>query len=188
MRFEIVSTYKDKGINLPKRATIDSAGYDFECAEYTIVPAHAIVLIPTGIKCRIDDGYYLQLALRSSTPKKKGLILANGIGIIDSGYWQPDGTEAEGHIMFQVYNFTDTSTFIEKGERIGQGVFLKYYKTDDDTATGIRNGFGFGSTDSAYLTQELSHIFDHIFDIDDDSIETIVHGKDSLDPGSDLNK
>lgn len=153
MRFERVSKYPD--VNLPVRSTIGSAGYDFECAENTTINPHAIVLIPTGIKCQIDDGYYLQLALRSSTPKKKGLMLANGIGIIDSDYYNnPDN---EGHIMFQVYNFTDTIVNIPKGERIGQGMFMKYFKIDDDVASGIRTG-GFGSTSDKSQENNVSDI------------------------------
>ena len=159
MRFERVSKYPD--VNLPVRSTIGSAGYDFECAENTTIHPHAIVLIPTGIKCQIDDDYYLQLALRSSTPKKRGLMLANGIGIIDSDYYNnPDN---EGHIMFQVYNFTDTTVNILKGERIGQGMFMKYFKTDDDVASGIRTG-GFGSTSDENLTKgQESNVSDIIF-------------------------
>ena len=141
MRFERISTCPNAV--LPYRATADAAGYDFECAEDVTIPPHSIKLIPTGIKAQIEDGCFLQLALRSSTPKKKGLMLANGIGVIDSGYYNnPDN---EGHIMFQVYNFTDNEVLIPCGERIGQGIFMNYYTTDDDNATGIRTG-GFGST------------------------------------------
>ena len=159
MKFERISTYPS--VNFPVRATTGAAGYDFECAENTTIHPHAIVLIPTGIKCQIDDGYYLQLALRSSTPKKKGLMLANGIGIIDSDYYNnPDN---EGHIMFQVYNFTDTTVNILKGERIGQGMFMKYFKTDDDVASGIRTG-GFGSTSDENLTKvQENNISDVVF-------------------------
>ena len=70
-------------------------------------------------------------------------MLANGIGIIDSDYY--NNPENEGHIMFQVINFTDKEVMINKGERIGQGIFIKYETTDDDAATGERTG-GFGST------------------------------------------
>lgn len=141
VKFEKVTGYED--VNLPKRATKGAAGYDFECARNLICKAHQITLIPTGIKAQIDSGYYLQLAVRSSTPKKKGLILANSIGIIDEDYYNnPDN---EGHIMFQVYNYTDTDVTIMRDERIGQGVFLKYAVTDDDIAEGDRLG-GFGST------------------------------------------
>ena len=141
MKFEKVTKYPNAA--LPQRATRGSAGYDFECVEDTVIPAHSIRLLPTGIKCQIDDGYYLQLALRSSTPRKKHLMLANGIGIIDSDYY--NNPENEGHIMFQVINFTDKEVMINKGERIGQGIFIKYEITDDDAATGERIG-GFGST------------------------------------------
>ena len=88
-------------------------------------------------------------------------MLANGIGIIDSDYYNnPDN---EGHIMFQVYNFTDTTVDILKGERIGQGMFMKYFKTDDDVASGIRTG-GFGSTSDENLTKgQESNVSDIIF-------------------------
>ena len=141
MRFERLSICPDAV--LPVRSTAGSAGYDFECYTDTLIPPYQIQLIPTGIKCQIDDGYYLQLALRSSTPRKKHLMLANGIGIIDSDYY--NNPENEGHIMFQVINFTDKEVMINKGERIGQGIFIKYETTDDDAATGERIG-GFGST------------------------------------------
>ena len=141
MKFEKLSVCPNAV--LPYRSTENSAGYDFECYTDTLIPPYQIMLIPTGIKCQIDEGYYLQLALRSSTPMKKHLMLANGIGIIDSDYYNnPDN---EGHIMFQVINFTNKEVFIPAGERIGQGVFLKYYTTDDDNASGKRVG-GFGST------------------------------------------
>jgi len=129
--------------HLPERSTKGSAGYDFFAnADYTILPK-SIGFVGTGVKVQIDDGYYLQLAVRSSTPFKKGLILANGIGIIDADYYNnPDN---EGHIMFQVYNITDERVTIAYNEKIGQGVFLKYTTTDDDAAEGERLG-GFGST------------------------------------------
>ena len=142
MQFEQISKYPDAV--LPKRATQGSAGYDFECVEDTIIPPHAIRLIPTGIKCEIDNGFYLQLALRSSTPMKKGLMLANGIGIIDADYYNNESNE--GHIMFQVYNFTDQTVVIKAGERIGQGVFLPFTITNKDTIVSETRTGGFGST------------------------------------------
>ena len=156
MRFERIAAYPN--VNLPKRATKGAAGYDFECATETVCPAHSITLIPTGIKAQIDEGYYLQLAVRSSTPKKKGLILANGIGIVDEDYYNnPDN---EGHIMFQVYNITDNDVIIPAGERIGQGVFIKYILTDDDYVNTLRTG-GFGSTDTE---DSLSHLLFNIIE------------------------
>ena len=150
MTFEPITLYPNDA--LQKRSTKGAAGYDFECIVDTICSAHKITLIPTGIKAQIDSGYYLQLAVRSSTPKKKGLILANGIGIIDEDYYNnPDN---EGHIMFQVYNITDNDVIISAGERIGQGVFIKYGITDDDMAEGLRTG-GFGSTDMNILIDAI---------------------------------
>jgi len=145
MRFERISKYPDA--QLPQRATKGSAGYDFFVAEDTVVPPGENVLVPTGVKAQIDDGYWLQLAVRSSTPRKLGLILANGIGIVDSDYYNnPDN---EGHIMFQVYNIKpegrNNIVVLHKGDRIGQGVFVRYGLTDDDMVERVRTG-GFGST------------------------------------------
>lgn len=158
--FEIVSNFKKKDINLPVRKTNASAGYDFEAAESLIVPSIWKVLaekvfigeatglkatlIPTGIKSYMLDDEYLQLSIRSGTALKTGLILANGVGIVDSDYYNnPDN---EGHIMFPVHNLGFKDKLIKKGERIGQGLFLNYLKADDDMSDGVRTG-GFGSTD-----------------------------------------
>lgn len=157
--FEIVSKFKNEDINLPVRKTNASAGYDFEAAESLIVPSIwkilaekvfvgeatglKATLIPTGIKSYMLDDEYLQLSIRSGTALKTGLILANGVGIVDSDYYNnPDN---EGHIMFPVHNLGFRDKLIKKGERIGQGLFLKYLKADGDTSDGIRTG-GFGST------------------------------------------
>lgn len=142
MRFERVAAYPNAII--PTRATVGSAGYDFSAAADICIDSKSIGLIPTGIKAQIDEGYYLQLAIRSSTPKKHGLILANGIGVIDADYY--DNPDNEGHIMFQVYNITDYPVIIKAGDRIGQGIFLQYALTNGDHTTGTRAG-GFGSTD-----------------------------------------
>ena len=84
------------------------------------------------------------LANRSSNPIKRGLVMANSIGIIDSDYYgNPDN---DGHFMFAYYNFFNEDVVIKKGDVIGQVIFQKYLVTDDDNATGMRAG-GFGSTD-----------------------------------------
>ena len=144
MKFDVIKNCPYGEINLPKRATKNAAGYDFECAADTTIQPLSIALIPTGVKCQMPDDCYLQLAIRSSTPKKKGLILANGIGIVDADYYGNE--DNDGHIMFQVYNITKNPVTIKKGERIGQGVFIKYLLTDNDQAGGKRTG-GFGSSD-----------------------------------------
>jgi dUTP pyrophosphatase len=102
-------------------------------------------LVPTGIKCEMPEDMYLELSVRSSCPLKHWLILANGVGIIDADYYNnPDN---EGHIFFQIINLAPFPIALKKGDAIGQGIFKKYYLTDDDTAAGERNG-GFGSTDN----------------------------------------
>lgn len=102
-------------------------------------------LVPTGIKCEMPKDTYLELSVRSSCPLKHWLVLANGVGIIDSDYYNnPDN---EGHIFFQIINLSPFDIILKKGDAIGQGIFKKYYLTDDDTADGFRAG-GFGSTDN----------------------------------------
>lgn len=145
--FEIAKGFEDKGINLPIRKTKYSAGYDIEAAEDCIVPAfkpgQAPTLVKTGLKAYMADGEYLMLCNRSSNPKKKGLILANSVGIIDKDYYEnPDN---DGHIMFAFFNFKDVDVEVKKGDAIGQAIFHKYFVTDDDNAEGERVG-GFGST------------------------------------------
>ena len=102
-------------------------------------------LVPTGIKCEVPEDMYLELSVRSSCPLKHWLILANGVGIIDADYYNnPDN---DGHIFFQIINLSPFDIILKKGDAIGQGIFKKYYLTDDDAADGFRAG-GFGSTDN----------------------------------------
>ena len=145
--FEIAKGFEDEEINLPVRKTKFSAGYDFECAEDVVIPSFkkgdAPTLVKTGIKAYMLDDEVLYLYNRSSNPKKKGLILANSVGVVDKDYYgNPDN---DGHIMFAFINVKDEDVEIKKGEAIGQGVFAKYFVTDDDEAAGERTG-GFGST------------------------------------------
>ena len=145
--FEIAKGFENAGINLPVRSTKNSAGYDIEAAEDVVIPAFKLgqkpVLVKTGLKAYMQSDEVLILANRSSNPGKKGLILANSIGVVDSDYYgNPDN---DGHIMFAFFNFKDEDIEIKKGERIGQGMFQKYLVTDNDIAGGERTG-GFGST------------------------------------------
>ncbi|MDA9471164.1 dUTP diphosphatase [Enterococcus sp. 5H] len=151
--FEIISDYQDKGITIPQRATKGAAGYDFEAAETVTVPSiwklqaqgtePKPVLIKTGIKAYMPENEYLELVSRSSNPLKRFLMLANGVGVIDRDYYNNDGNE--GHIMFQFLNFGYEDMVIEKGERIGQGIFKPFLLADEDTVENERTG-GFGSS------------------------------------------
>ena len=145
--FEIAKGFENKNINLPIRKTKYSAGYDIEAAEDITIPSFkkgiAPTLVKTGIKAYMQDDEMLLLYNRSSNPKKKGLILANSVGVIDKDYYGNE--DNDGHIMFAFYNTKEEDIIVKKGEGIGQGIFQKYLLSDNDNAEGIRNG-GFGST------------------------------------------
>ena len=145
--FEIAKGWEDKDIHLPERKTKYSAGYDFEAAEDTLVPSFKKgmnpTLISTGIKAYMKSDEVLYIYNRSSNPKKKGLILANSVGVIDKDYY--GNIDNDGHIMFAFYNIKEEDILIKKGEAIGQGIFSKYLVIDDDNASSTRTG-GFGST------------------------------------------
>ena len=145
--FEIAKGFEDKNINLPERKTKYSAGYDVEAAEDIIIPSFKKgmkpTLVKTGIKAYMGDNEYLMLANRSSNPGKKGLILANSVGIIDKDYYgNPDN---DGHIMFAFFNVKEEDIEIKKGDVVGQAIFMPFLIADGDTAQGERTG-GFGST------------------------------------------
>ncbi len=146
--FEVAKGYEDKNINLPVRKTKFSAGYDIESAEDIIIEPFKLgsnpTLVKTGLKVYMEDDEYLMLCNRSSNPKKKGLVVANGVGIIDKDYYgNPDN---DGLLMFAFYNVKEEPITIKKGDVIGQGIFLKYLVVDNDNSVGDRLG-GFGSTD-----------------------------------------
>ena len=168
--FEIAKGFEDKNINLPKRSTKNSAGYDFEVEQDTtikslpqtlakqifkfligkeewdkelVIKSLKPSLVSTGVKSYMMDDEVLYLYNRSSNPLKKLLILANGVGVIDSDYYE--NKDNDGHIMFQFINLLPFDITLKKGEKIGQGVFSKFLKTDSDNANGSRVG-GFGST------------------------------------------
>lgn len=145
----VISTgneFKNPGFDLPKRATTCSAGYDFFAPEDVLIPAKEMKLVMTGIKCELNSDMVLILANRSSNPKKKHLILMNGIGVIDADYYNnPDN---EGEMGFLFYNISDEPVEIKKSEKLGQGFIVHFIKTDDDalqSPTATRVG-GFGST------------------------------------------
>lgn len=112
-------------------------------SKYTKMTGVKPTLVPTGIKARMPSNMYLQLSVRSSCPLKTWLILANGVGIIDSDYYNnPDN---EGHIFFQMINLSSTNIQLYPGDKIGQGIFIPYFTTENDFTEEKRTG-GFGST------------------------------------------
>jgi dUTP pyrophosphatase len=114
-----------------------------DIAEVTKLLNAKPTLVPTGMKCKLEPGTYLELSVRSSCPLKYWLILANSVGIIDGDYYNnPDN---EGEIFFQMINLSPFDIRLNKGDIIGQGIIKPYLTTEDDDASGERMG-GFGST------------------------------------------
>lgn len=146
--FEIAKGFEDSNINLPKRKTKHAAGYDFEAAEDIVIhPGYnKPTLVKTGIKAYMKEDEVLYIFNRSSNPKKKKLILANSVGVIDGDYYSNE--DNDGHIMFAYYNVSDEDVTIKKGEAIGQGVFQKFLKVDEEEEIQNERKGGFGSTDN----------------------------------------
>ena len=151
INFEFTGILKDASEGgpyrrLPERSTKASGGYDFYNPVRVEIEPHSLELIKTGIKAKFPEDMALKLYNRSSNPKKKGVMLANGVGIIDADYYgNPDN---DGEIGFMFYNFSDNVTVFEAGDKLGQGIFEKYHTvTNEDEITSERTG-GFGSTDN----------------------------------------
>ena len=132
----------DGEIQLPIRSDPRSAGYDFYSPVDIVIPPNESKLFFTDVKAYMDDDEVLMLYVRSSMGKVH-VVIANGTGIIDASYYNnPDN---DGNIGFHLLNLGKEDYVIRRGDRIGQGVFMKYLITDDDNATGERSG-GFGSS------------------------------------------
>lgn len=145
--FEIVEDkhrkHLDKEIHLPSRGSKSSAGYDFYTPiGFTLKPGEKIV-VWTDIKAYMQEGEVLKLYVRSSIGIKKGLILANGTGIIDKDYY--NNPSNNGNIGICLINISDKSVTIEKDERIAQGIFIYYLVADNGNSEKERIG-GVGST------------------------------------------
>ena len=133
-------------IKLPERATSGSAGYDFKAPfTFTLAPGDTIK-IPTGIRVRIDEGWWLGCLPRSGLGFKYRLQLNNTMGVIDSDYYYSNN---EGHIFAKITNDSNEfkSVTVESGSGFMQAIFIPYGITYSDSANGIRNG-GMGSTDN----------------------------------------
>lgn len=132
----------DKSIPLPIYQTKGSVGFDISAREDTVVPPKSVALVPGNIIVETPPGYMLLVALRSSTPRKKGLHKPHGIGVIDNDYC---GEQDE--VKVQVFNSTDKEVVVEKGERIAQGIFVRIGKFDwEETNSMGKSRGGFGST------------------------------------------
>lgn len=172
--FEVVSAYENAGVILPERQTKHAAGYDFFAREdfvlksiwrYDFIRLFRLIknehpltdadftraadilrplLVPTGVKAYMQEDEVLIIANRSSNPLKRGLIVPNGIGVIDADYYNNPANE--GEIFVQLVNWGPRDVVINQGERIGQGIFMPYLKADGDAGNQRARTSGFGST------------------------------------------
>lgn len=135
----------DTSLPLPTYETSGSVGFDILARKDTEIPPKEIHLVPGNIIVKVPKGYMLMVASRSSIPRKKGLSPPHGLGIIDHDYC---GEQDE--IKIQVYNFTDKSVIVRKGEKIAQGVFIRINKLEWEEVDNMGNESrgGFGSTDN----------------------------------------
>jgi dUTP pyrophosphatase len=125
---------------LPSYQTADAAGFDLAASEEVCVPPGEVRLIPTGLVIEVPHGMFLGIFARSSTPLKRGLMVANGVGVVDPDYAGP-----EDEIKIQVLNFTREEVVVRRGDRIAQGIFLPVMRAEwqeGDTRPVSRGGFG----------------------------------------------
>lgn len=132
----------DPAVPLPEYQTPGAAGFDLAASQDVVVEPGAVVLIPTGLVIKVPEGHFLGIFARSSTPLKRGLMVANGVGVIDEDY-----CGASDEVKVQVLNFTGTAVRVMKGDRIAQGLFIpvtraRWEETSGDLRDGSRGGFG----------------------------------------------
>jgi dUTP pyrophosphatase len=131
----------DPSIPLPQYQTAGAAGFDFASSvDMTIGPGE-VALVPTGLVIQAPAGHFLGIFARSSTPLKRGLMVANGVGVVDSDYCGP-----KDEIKIQVLNFTQAPVSVKKGDRLAQGIVMSYVRAEwrelAESAQPTRGGFG----------------------------------------------
>jgi dUTP pyrophosphatase len=133
----------DPGVGLPEPATAGAAGFDLASAVDLEIPPRSIRLVGTGLVIAVPNGYFLGIFARSSTPLKRGLMVANGVGVVDADYCGP-GDE----IKIQVLNVTDAPVLVKRGDRLAQGIVLPSPRIGWQEVTEMRvpTRGGFGST------------------------------------------
>ncbi|MGE5814677.1 MAG: dUTP diphosphatase [Acidobacteriota bacterium] len=132
----------DREIPLPSYQTAEAAGFDLAAREDVRVPPGEVRLVPTGLVIEVPHGCFLGIFARSSTPLKRGLMVANGVGVVDPDYAGP-----EDEIKVQVVNFTRQEVLVKRGDRIAQGILIPCVRAQwHEGATRELSRGGFGST------------------------------------------
>ena len=133
----------DPTVPLPTYGTDEAAGFDLAAAHDLRVAPGQIALVRTGLVIEVPTGHFLGIFARSSTPLKRGLLVANGVGVIDPDYSGPND-----EVMVQVLNFTSAEVQVRRGDRIAQGIVLPAPRVSWQEVTEIREVTrgGFGTT------------------------------------------
>ena len=128
-------------MSLPSYSTSEAAGFDLASAHDVVVQPGQIVLVRTGLVIQVPTGYFLAIFARSSTPLKRGLMVANGVGVLDPDYSGPND-----EVMIQVMNVTESDVQIRRGDRLAQGIVLPAprvaWEEVDEIRETTRGGFG----------------------------------------------
>ena len=143
----------DEAISLPEAATARSAAFDLASAVDIEIPPRSIRLVGTGLVIAVPDGYFLGIFARSSTPLKRGLMVANGVGVID-----PDYSGPADEVKIQVLNITGTDVHVRRGDRLAQGIILPAPRVRWQEVQEIRDVTrgGFGATGFGRTTPAAS--------------------------------
>jgi dUTP pyrophosphatase len=130
-------------VRLPEYGTDGAAGFDLAASAALTIEPGEVTLVPTGLVIEVPPGYFLAVFARSSTPLKRGLMVANGVGVVDSDYCGPTD-----EIRVPVDNITQSRVTVQAGDRLAQGIFLAAPRVAWDEATELRADArgGFGST------------------------------------------
>lgn len=145
-QFFKISQFDPNNITLPRRATHASAGYDLSSMEQVTIDPMEIKLVQTGLKVSMPKDEVLLVFPRSSLALKKNITMSNNVGVIDADYY--NNKDNEGHIMIPLINYGKEPVTLEIGDRIAQGIFIKYGITQDDNPLKNDRKGGFGSSDT----------------------------------------
>ena len=128
-------------VELPRYQTAGAAAFDLAAAETTVIQPGEVALVPTGLVIAVPPGMFLGIFARSSTPLKRGLMVANGVGVVD-----PDYSGPQDEVKIAVLNVRTSTVTVSRGERIAQGILLPAPRVSwvevDDMSAPTRGGFG----------------------------------------------
>lgn len=147
--FEVVDSkhrkHSDVDIQLPVRSTLHSAGYDFFLPVDTVIKPKETVVVFSDVKSYMQPNEVLMMFVRSSIGIKRGIVLANGTGIIDADYYS--NSSNDGNIGLALFNQSNEPVELKAGERVAQGIFVPFLVADNGNTNNVRQG-GTGSTNN----------------------------------------